>query len=311
MTTGFTHTPVLLQEAINMLAIKDDGTYIDTTYGRGGHTRAILEHLGPNGKLLVIDQDPQAIADAEQLAANDKRVTVRYARFDQLTELTHELNWTTQIDGILMDLGVSSPQLDDASRGFSFSSEGPLDMRMDAHQTLNAEQWVNTTEEAEIIRVLKEYGEERFAKRIARAICEKRAKAPITTTAQLSKIVTEANPRWEKYKHPATRAFQAIRIAVNDELNVLRQTLDQALEVLTVGGRLCVISFHSLEDRIVKRFIQHHERGDDIPRDIPIKHADLNIRMRRVGKAIRAGEDELQQNPRARSAVLRVAEKLQ
>ena len=209
-----------------------------------------------------------------------------------------------------MDLGVSSPQLDDAERGFSFLNDGPLDMRMDTTSGQSAAEWVANTEEAEIVRVLKVYGEERFAKRIARAIVEKREEAPITRTAELAKIVAEANPAWEKGKNPATRAFQAIRIDVNNELGDLESLLDQALEVLKPGGRLVVISFHSLEDRIVKQFIRHHQRGGEVPRGVPLMESQLNIRLKAVGKAIRANSDEVSANVRARSAIMRVAEKI-
>lgn len=308
--TSFQHKAVLLDEVIELMNIQPDGKYVDATFGRGGHSRAILAKLGAKGRLLVIDQDEQAIAEATALANSDERVVVGHVRFDELEKLVDDLQWTEQVQGVLMDLGVSSPQLDDPSRGFSFLREGPLDMRMDPRQSLSAEKWVNTAKESEIARVLKEYGEERFARRIAKAICRERAVHPISKTTQLAKIVADANPRWERRIHPATRSFQAIRIQVNDELGALHRALDQTLNVLAVGGRMLVISFHSLEDRLVKRFIQQQERGDDIPFDIPLRHDQLNIRMKRVGKPVHATDAEIESNTRSRSAVLRVAEKL-
>lgn len=308
---SFEHRPVLLQAVLEKLEIEPDGVYVDATFGRGGHSRAILERLGEKGRLIVIDQDDQAIAAAEQLASSDKRVIVAHCAFSQLERIVAEHGFMGKVNGVLLDLGVSSPQLDDPERGFSFLREGPLDMRMDRRQKLTAEEWINSAKESDIAQVLKEYGEERYARRIANFICRHRLEERITTTKQLAEIITKGNPKWERRINPATRSFQGIRIFINRELDVLKEVLIQGLEVLAVGGRLAVISFHSLEDRIVKRFIQRQEKGDDIPIEIPVIHSQLNIRMRRVGKAIRADEDEVKSNPRSRSAVLRVAEKLQ
>lgn len=302
------HQPVLLQEVIANLAIKPDGIYVDATFGRGGHSLAILEQLGANGRLLVIDKDQEAVAEA--LSWRDKRVVVRKGSFTKMNEWLQELDWCGRVNGVLLDVGVSSPQLDNAERGFSFRQSGPLDMRMDQSQQTSAEQWINSAKEEELAQVFKLYGEERFSKRIARAIVEARVREPITTTERLSKIVSEANPRWEKTKHPATRVFQAIRIFINDELNELRQVLEQSLEILEVGGRLLVITFHSLEDRIVKDFMQHYTQRSDIPSGVPLKHEQLQLRLKKVGSALRASLSEMENNPRSRSATLRVMEKM-
>lgn len=308
--SDFKHLTVLLQEAVDALVLAPDGLYIDGTFGRGGHSRLVLQALNEQGRLLGFDKDPRAIETANELAAEDSRFSVVHGSFAELQAQIEALGKQGEVDGVLVDLGVSSPQLDDAERGFSFLNDGPLDMRMDTTSGQSAAEWVANTEEAEIVRVLKVYGEERFAKRIARAIVEKRAEAPITRTAELAKIVAEANPAWEKGKNPATRAFQAIRIDVNNELGDLESLLDQALEVLKPGGRLVVISFHSLEDRIVKQFIRHHQRGGEVPRGVPLMESQLNIRLKAVGKAIRANSDEVSANVRARSAIMRVAEKI-
>ena len=291
------------------LAIKTDGTYVDGTFGRGGHSAAILQRL-EHGHLLALDKDPEAIATAQRLFADDQRITIRQQSFAHMAEAVTEQSWLGKVDGILLDLGVSSPQLDDPQRGFSFQQEGPLDMRMDPHKGRSAAQWLAQAEEREIAQVLKEYGEERFAKRIARAIVTARAESPIDTTRRLAAIVAAANPKWEQGKDPATRSFQAIRIFINQELDDLRQCLEQVLDILKPGGRLVVISFHSLEDRIIKRFIREQSRGDRFPPDLPVTHMQLQPRMLAVGKAIRATDEEITRNPRARSAVMRVAEKL-
>lgn len=305
------HNPVLLDEVLEALQIRADGIYLDGTFGRGGHSAQILAQLGENGRLLATDKDPQAVAAAEQRFGADERFSIVRGSFTMLGAEAELRGWHGKVDGILLDLGVSSPQLDDASRGFSFMNDGPLDMRMDPHSGISASQWLATVKESEIAEVLKEYGEERFAKRIARAIvktCEEQG--AITSTAQLSKIVKEANPRWERDKHPATRSFQAIRIFINRELADLDAFLEQAVELLATGGRLAIISFHSLEDRRVKRFIREQAKGDDFPVDLPVMDSQLNRRLKPIGKAIRAGKAELALNPRARSAVLRVAEKV-
>jgi 16S rRNA (cytosine1402-N4)-methyltransferase len=304
------HLPVLLNETIAALSIQTDGKYVDTTFGRGGHSRAILEQLSADGRLLGLDRDPQAIAVGKALAQEDARFSIEHCEFSQLAHAVHGRLWQGQINGILMDIGVSSPQLDDASRGFSFMQDGPLDMRMNPEKGVSAAEWLATAEMEEIADVLKTLGEERYGKRIARAIVETRQDTPLTTTKQLADLVDKASPSREKHKHPATRTFQAIRIYINNELEELTTALEQALDVLAVGGRLVVISFHSLEDRIVKRFFRDQAKGDDLPSHFPVTADQLNQRVKLVGKAIKASQDELNVNPRARSAVLRVAEKL-
>lgn len=304
------HRPVLLDEVLEALNIRPDGVYLDGTFGRGGHSEAILDQLNENGRLLAMDKDPQAIAEAERRFAGDPRFSIVRGSFTMLGEEVESRGWKRKVDGILLDLGVSSPQLDDARRGFSFRHDGPLDMRMDPESGISAAEWLNSAKEEEIARVLKEYGEERFAKRIARAIVQQRVLEPITTTGRLARIVADANPKWEKDKNPATRSFQAIRIYINAELEELEKVLSQSVEMLAAGGRLAVISFHSLEDRRVKRFIRDEARGGDFPPDLPVTDTQLNRRLRAVGKDIRAGREELAANPRSRSAVLRVAERL-
>ena len=309
-TSSLTHKPVLLEEALTALKIKPDGIYVDGTFGRGGHSQAILELLGSDAKLLAFDKDPQAIATANTIAANDPRLHVKQGSFTQLKASINELGWQGKVDGIFLDLGVSSPQLDDAERGFSFQYDGPLDMRMDPEHGMSASQWLASADEKDIMQVLFDYGEERFARRIARAIVEKRQEQPISTTKQLASIVAAANPSHEKGKNPATRSFQAIRIFINQELDDLKTCLSQAVDLLAPGGRLVVISFHSLEDRIVKRFMRDQSKGDDYPLDLPVTHVQLNQRMKIIGKAVKAGRAELQENPRARSAVMRIAERI-
>ncbi len=310
MTDAYEHRPVLLDEVLEALNIRPDGIYLDGTFGRGGHSAAILERLSENGRLLAMDKDPQAIAVAQSRFAGDSRFSIVRGSYTMLGQEIEQRGWKGRVDGILLDLGVSSPQLDDPSRGFSFRHDGPLDMRMDPDSGQSAAEWLAEASESDIAMVLKEYGEERFAKRIARAIVRERTQAPITTTARLAKIVAEANPKWERDKHPATRSFQAIRIFINAELEELEQVLAQSVDVLAPGGRLAVISFHSLEDRRVKRFIRDEVRGGEFPPGLPVTDAQLNRRLRAVGKDIRAGEAELAVNPRSRSAVLRVAERL-
>ncbi len=310
MSTQQEHDSVLLNEAVEALVIDPNGIYIDCTFGRGGHSRAILSHLSQEGRLIGFDKDLQAIAVGEQLQQEDERFSIVHESFSLLEQEVSKRGWIGEVTGVLMDLGVSSPQLDQAERGFSFMQDGPLDMRMDTTRGQTAEQWIADTDEEDMVWTFKNYGEERYAKRIARAIIEKRAKSPITRTKQLADIISEAHPRWEKHKHPATRCFQAIRIAVNRELDDLKDTLEQALNVLKVGGRLVAISFHSLEDRIVKQFIQKQEKGQDFPPGLPITEDMINRRMKKVGKFTKAGDSELERNIRARSAVMRVAEKL-
>jgi len=303
------HQSVLLQESVHGLAIQPDGIYVDGTFGRGGHSAAILQQLSERGRLLAIDKDTLAIAHAEERFGQDKRFQIIQGSFADLTRFSKEADVFGQINGILLDLGVSSPQLDDPDRGFSFMNDGPLDMRMDPTQSLDAAGYVNHAEADDMAKVFREYGEERFAGRIARAIVEARAKAPIVSTAVLAEIVKEANPKWEKHKHPATRVFQAIRIHINRELSDLRDGLNAAIDCLAVGGRLSVISFHSLEDRIVKQFMRDKETGIRPPPGVPIRHVDMQTCFKRVGKAIKPGEDEIKDNVRSRSAILRIGEK--
>jgi len=300
------HTPVLLQEAVDFLVTDPDGLYVDGTFGRGGHARAILQRLGPSGRLLAIDRDPEAVASGRRELVGDERFSMEHASFDQLAVLLERHGMARRLTGCLLDLGVSSPQLDDPGRGFSFLHDGPLDMRMDPRQGISAAQWLARARVEEIEQVLREYGEERFARRMATAIVRERARAPIETTGRLAEIVARANPAWEKGKHPATRCFQAIRIFINGELEALRAVLTQAVEALLPGGRLVVISFHSLEDRIVKRFMRDRSRWTDSPGPAG---ANAPV-LRRLGKALKATDAEVARNPRARSAVMRAAEKI-
>jgi len=302
------HEPVLREEAVAALNVRPDGFYVDATFGRGGHARAILEQLGPDGRLLALDRDPQAVASAKQQFADEVRLTIVHGPFSKLGSAVAERGWHGRVNGILFDLGVSSPQLDDPARGFSFRSEGPLDMRMDNTRGESAADWLNRAEEQEIADVLFHLGEERYARRIARAILRRRVEQPIATTKQLAEIVAGAVPTRERSKDPATRSFQAIRLYINRELDELRETLPQAMEMLAPHGRLVVISFHSLEDRIVKQFMRAQEKGMELPPDLPVRHVEIHSRLKVIGKPVRAGEEEVRRNPRARSAVLRVAE---
>lgn len=304
------HETVLLEEAVEALVSDPDGCYVDGTYGRGGHAAAILQRLSPKGRLLVIDKDPSAIEHARQQLGRDARVMIEQASFAQIGKIAAVRQLTNKVNGVLLDLGVSSPQLDDPARGFSFAQDGPLDMRMDSSKGISAAQWLAQAGEQEIATVLREYGEERFAKRMAKAIVAERKVTPITTTKHLAQVVAAANPAWEKNKHPATRAFQSIRIYINRELEDLSTLLGQVLEVLSVGGHLVVISFHSLEDRIVKQFIREQEKGPALPRRLPVTADQIKQRMRRLGKAIRPTDAEVRRNPRARSAIMRAAEKV-
>jgi 16S rRNA (cytosine1402-N4)-methyltransferase len=308
MIQDFSHTTVLLHEAVEALVQDPDAFYIDGTFGRGGHSGLILEKLQAQGRVLAIDKDPEAISYAGERFADEPRFEIERGSFADMEQYVRARDLEGQVGGILLDLGVSSPQLDDASRGFSFLNEGPLDMRMNPDVGQSAAQWIATADEKELADVIFTYGEERFARRMARAIVAARQEVQITTTAQLAKIIAEANPAWEKGKHPATRAFQAIRIHINRELEDLERCLDQALDLLSIGGRLVVISFHSLEDRIVKRFIRKHVKGDEhLPRGIPVTQDMLRQRLKSAGKAVKASVAEVQHNPRARSAVMRVA----
>lgn len=304
------HKTVLKEEAVAALSVQPNGFYIDATFGRGGHTEAILKELGPEGSLLALDRDPEAIAAARKLRELDKRLEVEHGTFAEIDDLAERYGVLGKVNGVLFDLGVSSPQLDNPERGFSFLRDGPLDMRMDTESTMNAADWINAAPAGEIADVLKQFGEERHAKRLANAIVREREEEPISNTGRLAEIIKTAHPAWEKDKHPATRSFQAIRIFVNSELMQIEKGLQCSEAVLAPGGRLAVISFHSLEDRIVKRFIAEKARGDNFPRDLPIPADKLTPSLKKLGKAIRPGDAEINANPRARSAVLRVAEKL-
>lgn len=311
MAESFQHVSVLLDEAVELLVQSPDGFYLDCTFGRGGHSALIMQHLSQAGRLLAIDKDPQAISWARQHFGQEPRFSIEHGSFAELGRFVDQRDMRGQVDGILLDLGVSSPQLDDPQRGFSFQQDGPLDMRMDTSQGLSAAQWLAAADEAEIADVLFTFGEERFARRMAKAIVIARQQKAIETTGELAKIVAAANPAWEKGKHPATRAFQAIRIQVNGELDDLQKCLDSALEVLKVGGRLVVISFHSLEDRIVKRFIRKHVKGDEhLPAGVPVTQDMLHQRLKNIGKMRKASPAEVADNPRARSAVMRTACKI-
>jgi len=302
------HRPVLFDEVIAGLDVQPEGLYVDGTYGRGGHAKGVLEGLGDKGALVVFDRDPEAIASARRDVGDDARVRICHASFDRLPDFVD----TASARGVLFDLGVSSPQLDDAARGFSFLRDGPLDMRMDPTSGYSAADWIATAEESEISRVIAAYGEDRFARRIAQAIGVARAESRIDTTARLAEVVASAIPARfrEPGKHPATRAFQAFRIHVNRELELLETGLEAALKVLAVGGRLAVISFHSLEDRIVKRFMRRESEGDPMWRGMPNIPEAAQSRMALVGKAIRASDNEVAENVRARSAILRIATKV-
>lgn len=305
------HAPVLHDEVIEALAIRPDGNYVDGTYGRGGHALSILALLGEQGRLIVMDRDPQAIADARQKLGDDSRVTIIHDDYANLRQQMAGLDLLEQIDGILLDLGVSSPQLDDADRGFSFQHKGPLDMRMNPEAGQSAAEWLAQADEAEIARVLWEYGEERHSRRIARKIVAVREKQPIEDTGALASLISEIMPRPKNNRHPATRSFQAIRIHINQELTQVQRLLDSVLDILRLGGRLLVISFHSLEDRLVKRFFNRQSRRPPLPRGLPLRESEIDyvVRLRLVGNPVRAGRAELESNPRARSAVLRIAER--
>jgi len=309
MTTA-QHKTVLLTEAVEALVHESNGFYVDATFGRGGHSREILNRLDADGRLLAVDKDPQAVAAASGAFANDNRFEIVQGSFSELRRLIEARQQVGKTAGILLDLGVSSPQLDDPERGFSFSHDGPLDMRMDTGRGESAAQWIASVKESELARVLKQYGDERYAKRIAKAIVAARQEQAITRTAQLAKIIADAHPAWEVGKHPATRAFLAIRLYINRELEDLTTLLDDAVPILQPGGRLVVISFHSLEDRIVKRFMRRQAKGDPLPAKLPVKESQLNKTMRLCGKPVRAADDEVSDNVRSRSAIMRVAEKL-
>jgi len=306
--TTLPHQTVLLEEAVRALITNRDGTYVDCTYGRGGHSAAIAAALSSDGRLLVIDRDLAAVDHARQTFADDPRVIVQHGPFSRLKEFV-EAHGLETLDGVLMDLGVSSPQIDQGERGFSFQQSGPLDMRMDQGSGETAEAWIASASEEDITLVLKQYGEERFARRIARNIVDARIEGPISTTDRLVEIVEMSIPRREKHKHPATRTFQAIRIQVNRELEELETCLTDVIELLKSGGRVVVISFHSLEDRLVKRFFRRLEKGDDLPSRLPVRDDQLNRKVRILGKPVKPSAIEVADNRRARSSIMRIAEK--
>jgi 16S rRNA (cytosine1402-N4)-methyltransferase len=309
------HTPVLLREAVDALAVGPCGIYVDGTFGRGGHSRLILERLGESGRLIAFDRDPTAFSVGQALVAEDPRFRIVHSSFSRIQEVLRQLD-VDRVDGILLDLGVSSPQLEEADRGFSFRMDGPLDMRMDTSQGQTAADWLASASQAHLEEVIKNYGEERFAKQVARAIVAARSQQPVTTTHQLAAIVGTAvrSRKREDKQNPATRTFQAIRIYINQELEKLSLVLPQCVEVLKPGGRLVAISFHSLEDRIVKRFMRESANADRLPKEVPLRAMEVQRlsrnKLRVVGKAVRPIAEELAANPRARSAVMRVAERL-
>ena len=310
-TMDLGHSAVLLEEAVNGLNVMSGGIYVDLTFGRGGHSAAILERLGPEGRLMAMDRDSTAVAEANTRPLfQDPRFSIEHAPFSRLSETIASYGWQGKVSGILMDLGVSSPQLDDASRGFSFMRDGPLDMRMDPSSGVSAAEWLNSAEVEELSRVFKEYGEERFHWRIAKAIVLDRQTQPFESTLQLANLIARICPSKEKHKHPATRVFQAVRIHVNRELDELKDVLAQSLDVLSVGGRICAISFHSLEDRIVKRFIRKEAEEDPYPAGLPVKASVIEHRLKKVGGLVKPTDEEMAKNVRARSAKMRIAEKI-
>lgn len=311
MSQNFAHLSVLLQETVDGLNIRPDGIYIDGTFGRGGHSRQILSRLGEQGRLIAIDRDPAAIEAAKQFA-DDPRFSIVHGGFGQLADYVEQLGLVGKIDGVLLDLGVSSPQLDDAERGFSFLRDGPLDMRMDNSQGQTAAQWLARAEVEDMAWVFKTYGEEKNARHIARCIAADRDEKPFLRTKDLAGLIERITKHKERNKHPATRVFQAIRIYINSELDQIDQALEGALQVLAPKGRLSIISFHSLEDRMVKRFIRRHSKGEEVPYGLPVTEAELN-RSRQllpIGKAMKPSDEEIAVNARARSSVLRIAERL-
>ena len=311
MSQEFAHLSVLLKETVDGLNIDPNGIYIDGTFGRGGHSRHVLSHLGPEGRLIAIDRDPQAIAAAKQFA-DDPRFQIVHGGFGQLADYVEELGLVGKINGVLLDLGVSSPQLDDADRGFSFLRDGPLDMRMDNSQGETAAQWLARAEIEDMAWVFKTYGEEKNSRHIARCIAADRDEKPFLRTKDLADLIARITKNKERNKHPATRVFQAIRIYINSELEQIDQALEGALKVLAPEGRLSVISFHSLEDRMVKRFIRRHSQGESVPHGLPITEDEINKsrKLKSMGKAMKPSDEEIEQNPRSRSSVLRVAERL-
>ena len=307
---GYEHKPVLLDEVIEALNIRANGFYIDCTFGRGGHSQAILEKLDSDGRLLAFDKDPSAFASIPDALVSDDRFELVQGSFKMLMQQVTDRDLVGQVDGILFDFGVSSPQLDDPQRGFSFRFDAPLDMRMDTGSGVPVSTWLNEADEKEIADVIYRYGEERASRRIAKAIVQYRVQQPVTTTAELADIILQVLPKKKQDIHPATKTFQALRIFINRELEDIEDTLPQAVAALKRGGRLAAISFHSLEDRLVKRFIRDASRPPELPVGLPVMPDESLITLKQVGKQIRANDDEIKANPRARSAVLRVAEKV-
>lgn len=306
----FEHTPVFLEEALAALDVRDGGRYLDATFGRGGHTAAILQRVGRQGRVVAIDRDPEAIRAGRERFATDERLTLVHGPFSRVAQVVQEMGMVGEFNGVLLDLGVSSPQLDDAARGFSFAQDGPLDMRMNNSSGQTAAEWLAKAPEHEIARVIRDFGEERFARRIARGIVQARGEQPITRTLQLAAIIASAVPVREPGKHPATRSFQAIRIQVNQEFDEIEAALEGSLTALAPQGRICAISFHSLEDGIVKRFMQKHSQEDPVYAGLPVVPAHARPKLRRVGRAIHPSAAEVERNPRARSAIMRIAEKV-
>ncbi|VAW72349.1 16S rRNA (cytosine(1402)-N(4))-methyltransferase [hydrothermal vent metagenome] len=308
----FSHETVLLHEAVQALAIDPAGIYIDGTFGRGGHSREILRQLNTSGRLIAYDKDPEAVMAAQDIANTDNRFSIMHDSFCMLKQTLADLNITQGVNGILLDLGVSSPQLDDADRGFSFSTNGMLDMRMDTSRGESAREWLSHIEEQALSDIIKKYGEERFHRRIANAIVEYRKESTIEDTATLAKIIAAATPFRDKHKHPATRTFQAIRIAINRELEDLEEFLSEVPNLIIGGGRLVTIAFHSLEDRPIKNYVREQHRGipNDLPMDFPVQPEVFKACLKPIGKPVRASEEEIRVNPRSRSAIMRITERV-
>ncbi len=303
------HITVLLHEAVDGLVIDADGLYVDCTFGRGGHSQLILDKLSEHGRLIGIDKDPRAIAMGIEFESRDSRFKICHGSFADMQQMVSQVGEGKAVAGVLMDLGVSSPQLDEAERGFSFMKDGPLDMRMNTEDGQTAQQWVNSAKEEDIANVFYEFGEERCSRRLARAVVARREQTPFERTLDLAEVIKVAHPRWEKNKHPATRCFQAMRIYLNNELGDLTHGLQVATDMLSKSGRLVVISFHSLEDRMVKHFIRDKEKGPQLPPDLPIMESDYPKELKHIGKAIKASKAEVDVNVRSRSAIMRIAQK--
>ena len=310
MVSAFEHISVLPAEAVEALKIKSDGVYIDATFGRGGHSGLILEQLNDDGRLVAFDCDHQAVDHANELYGKDIRFSIARRNYSEMADVAEEFGITGGVHGVLFDLGVSSPQLDQAERGFSFDKSGPLDMRMDQDTGQPVSQWLQNASAEEVAEVFRDYGDERYAKRIARKVVEAVEAKPITDTLELAEVIKAAHPRWEKHKHPATRCFQALRIFINRELDHLKAALESCVDLLRPGGRIVVISFHSLEDRIVKRFFRGPDRNASLPRGLPIVEEETPWVLRKIGGSVRPTEREVESNPRARSSIMRIAEKV-